>query len=296
MAALAHTVVSHAFTNATRPALMVPMAVGLVGAALTTFMRSPRRSVASEESAAEAAGQAKPAAGAPAPAFAPVLASETIALPAVPHQLQPMVPLRAIRPPFLVQIGDPSRAERAIKNTLVLGRQAGSDLVVQDPRVSRRHAEIASVDGACVVRDLNSANGTWVNDALVASDQRLHDGDVIRVGSTVFVYHDDREIARPRLVQTGGERRGVYFIRTSLSIGRLSGNDVVLEDRRVSRRHAQVALRDGGIYLRDLNSLNGTRVNGVLATGDHLLVNGDVIRLGEASFVYHNDLEAPNAA
>jgi pSer/pThr/pTyr-binding forkhead associated (FHA) protein len=56
------------------------------------------------------------------------------------------------------------------------------DIVVSDPAVSRRHAEIRRRDGQFVVVDLDSTNGTRVNGAGV-KDRVLADGDEIRVGS-----------------------------------------------------------------------------------------------------------------
>lgn len=68
--------------------------------------------------------------------------------------------------------------------------------------------------------------------------------------------------------------------RTALSIGRHRGCDIVLEQDDVSRRHALLRFRDGRWILQDLESTNGTFVNGVrvgrceLRAGDHLLVGG----------------------
>jgi hypothetical protein len=63
-------------------------------------------------------------------------------------------------------------------------------------------------------------------------------------------------------------------------IGRHSSCDVVLEDLAVSRRHAQLRFRDGSWILQDLDSTNGTRVNGV-AVGRCELRPGDRVVLGD---------------
>jgi hypothetical protein len=65
-----------------------------------------------------------------------------------------------------------------------------------------------------------------------------------------------------------------------LSLGRSRGSDVVLSDPEVSRRHAQLRFRDGKWILEDLQSRNGTTVNGVrvgrceLRPGDRLVIGG----------------------
>lgn len=57
--------------------------------------------------------------------------------------------------------------------------------------VSRQHASISFVDGSFVLEDLNSSNGTWVNENRLAANQPrpLRNGDVIRLGQLIiFVY------------------------------------------------------------------------------------------------------------
>ena len=70
-----------------------------------------------------------------------------------------------------------------------------------------------------------------------------------------------------------------------MSIGRGADNTIVLDDDSVSGHHAEVFIRDGQHFLRDLESTNGTRVNGQAIT-ETVLNNGDVICFGsiEGSF------------
>ena len=66
---------------------------------------------------------------------------------------------------------------------LTLGRLHDNDVVIDDPWVSRRHAEIISTHDGYRLRDLASSNGTFLTDRLIdASDYGLHDGDHIRLG------------------------------------------------------------------------------------------------------------------
>jgi pSer/pThr/pTyr-binding forkhead associated (FHA) protein len=222
---------------------------------------------------------------------------KTVVLPATTvRSSQAARAVRPIRPPFLVRVGDSSRVEYPVGRSLVLGRSADGRVAVPDPRVSRRHAEVVRVEaGVDVLRDLQSANGTLLNGRLVVGEQWLHEGDTITVGDTAFVYHNDLEIARPRLLRTDGPHRTVHPLGEGLVLGRLLDNDVPVADPEVSRRHAAVRAHGGVVSIRDLNSLNGTRVNGVLVAGDRPLRDGDVITLGKASFTYHNDFDAVNS-
>jgi predicted component of type VI protein secretion system len=65
----------------------------------------------------------------------------------------------------------------------VLGRSRSCDLRLEDGSISRRHAELAVRANVCLVRDLGSTNGTYVNDRRVRV-ARLRRGDVLTLGET----------------------------------------------------------------------------------------------------------------
>jgi len=73
----------------------------------------------------------------------------------------------------------------ATGQTIALGRLKGCDVVLDDEAASRRHCTITARDDACVVADLQSANGTFVNERRIATTE-LQKGDKIRIGSTVI--------------------------------------------------------------------------------------------------------------
>jgi len=66
---------------------------------------------------------------------------------------------------------------------MTVGRKGQNDLALADEAVSAHHCEFVAEGRWLVVRDLGSANGTYVNDRRVR-EARLHDGDVVRVGGT----------------------------------------------------------------------------------------------------------------
>jgi DNA-binding NtrC family response regulator len=76
---------------------------------------------------------------------------------------------------------------------------------------------------------------------------------------------------------------GIHFTPFSgtLTLGRTSDADVVLPSPRISRRHAKLSRREGTISLEDLDSRNGTFINGVRATSAPL-EHGDLVRLGSS--------------
>ncbi len=73
------------------------------------------------------------------------------------------------------------------ESPVVLGRLPECDVVVNDPNVSRRHAEFRATTDGVVVTDLGSTNGTRVNGAPVR-EQKLVSGDEVTVGSTTVVF------------------------------------------------------------------------------------------------------------
>ncbi|HXV04068.1 MAG TPA: FHA domain-containing protein [Gaiellaceae bacterium] len=74
---------------------------------------------------------------------------------------------------------------------------------------------------------------------------------------------------------------------TPVTIGRANDNDLAIDaDEFASVHHAKIEPRRDGIWLRDLDSTNGTFVNGVKVTQPRKLSPGDVIRIGETDLRY----------
>ena len=108
----------------------------------------------------------------------------------------------------------------------------------------------------------------------------------VAAGHTMVLDRDALLSAKPRAPQgvivarEGTVKREVRLSAEPITVGRDPKNDIVLDDRRVSRRHAEVRLRLGRYTLYDLASTNGTFVNGrriaemVLSDGDHIAIGG----------------------
>lgn len=72
----------------------------------------------------------------------------------------------------------------------VLGRHPDCDIVLDDGAVSRHHAQVVRRGTQFIVEDLNSRNGTFVNNQLVRQGQQLAPGDEIRICDLSFTFHD----------------------------------------------------------------------------------------------------------
>jgi hypothetical protein len=99
---------------------------------------------------------------------------------------------RAAAPTFghiLVREGKAAAYDFELKHKVtVIGRGTDTDVRLTDQAVSRRHAEIRVANGATMLNDLQSTNGTTVNGVAVTT-KALSDGDEIRLGETVLTYH-----------------------------------------------------------------------------------------------------------
>jgi hypothetical protein len=87
----------------------------------------------------------------------------------------------------MIEKGKAGKAFPLAKDRVIIGRLGESDLVVSDPGVSRRHAEVRHEDGKYVIADLGSTNGTMVNEATIG-ERVLEEGDRITVGRTVLEF------------------------------------------------------------------------------------------------------------
>jgi ABC-type multidrug transport system ATPase subunit len=197
-----------------------------------------------------------------------------------------------------------------------IGRSASNDIVISDSRTSRRHVEIVQESGVFWAVDAGSANGFYVNDQQVQRAQ-LQPGDIITIGlirmafqwgnlpapgqppggpaiSTVMVDPQavNQILANPNLPPQPVIIDENYLLHIDLrqhpvtSFGREQGvNDLVLDNPQVSRRHLQIAINNGSFGATDLNSTNGTYVNGQRIQAV-LLNDGDIINIGPYRFMF----------
>ena len=86
---------------------------------------------------------------------------------------------------------DPTGREHLLrKETTTIGRALENEIVVTSKRVSREHARVRREGWRAILEDLDSTNGTFLNDERVHAPVELHDGDRIQVGDVVFLFHD----------------------------------------------------------------------------------------------------------
>lgn len=226
-------------------------------------------------------------------------------------------------------------------SSLVMGREAGCDVVVPGKDVSRRHAEIVPSPKGYLLVD-SSTNGVYVNDARVQGQRVLTRGDVIRIGEESFRFYTDQAAATPapapppappppppgaesRLQNTsfgmpvsprpaaaaanpapappaggtggaplanflvrGGALKGTrLLVKTPIvNIGRADYNDLIIPDESISTSHAKLQRREGVWVLVDLESTNGTFVDGERIKADTPIAPGTMVRFGDIQLVF----------
>src|SRR3982751_4077079 len=78
-----------------------------------------------------------------------------------------------------------------------------------------------------------------------------------------------------------GKTTVVPLIRDEITIGRKEGNTIRLTERNVSRKHAKLVKQNGSVFIEDLTSYNGIKVNGDRIAGRAPINEGDRIQIGD---------------
>jgi len=214
---------------------------------------------------------------------------------------------------------------------VVLGRDPAVAQVVfapDDRAVSRRHASIRLEGDVHLLRDLESRTGTYLDGEPVA-EAELRDGDEFELGrggprlrfelsagGTVMVPIPNLKVVRPepgpereppprplpgtklRLTFLSGTRQGSFVEQAAavIRIGRAPGSSVwTPEDRVVSDQHAKIVRLEDAFVLMDLDSTNGTFLNGHRIERASLR-DGDVIGLGAGGPELRLQLLTPDLA
>ena len=194
--------------------------------------------------------------------------------------------------------------------TLRFGRDPDLNVVVRGDAariVSVRHAELRCENGAWLLADLGSRNGTYLNRSPVATGTPVKHGDLIRLGESGPQYRvvtsleleatlaehpglpvpakdaEQRAYGVTLLVTNSGKRFEARGTRIRLGRGReCEVQPVESNDTIVSRVHAELTVgTSGGLVVRDAESKNGTYLNGERIAKPMPVRLGDKIMLGQ---------------
>jgi ABC-type multidrug transport system ATPase subunit len=239
---------------------------------------------------------------------------------AKPAELVRVLPARTV---LTIRLQDVERDYAMDKLTLTLGRDPSSDIRIDHPVVSRRHAELEQGLHGTRIIDVGSANGLTFRGSQV-TQLLLADGDQLWITEAVSLIYkiqllpsEGKPAAEPSALEATpppraqdldvepapmyatmmgaeppveGLRKVDLRNRTELTIGRGPENDLQLDYPTISRRHARIQrVGSGNQYvIEDLHSSNGTVVNDDwIAPGEpHRLQAGSTMRIGPIKFIF----------
>lgn len=205
------------------------------------------------------------------------------------------------------------------KEIIRLGRALESDLIFDANAavISKTHAEIRRQNENYILNDLNSFNGTFLNQKRINAPEILQDGDVIQLGmsgpvirfnipglrlsprvpSPVVETTPQRGALIPKTVVVNKNQKGhaqtpdaqtnrelLYAlplgVKSHYKIGRAPGCDIRLDGLQISKHHASLFWTGPRIFIEDENSTNGVYINGSRLFGKTEVLAGDSIQIG----------------
>lgn len=203
------------------------------------------------------------------------------------------------------------------RDATIFGREKG-DIKIKDSEISSTHCQIQNIDGNYHIFDMNSSNGTFINDEQVVK-AKLKDGDIVKLGQTQFRFtlEDEKKVRHiPTLFKTpstsadstnslvntlidrelstsqhiymtlhvtygNGKKETININQRQIFIGRASSFGLFDQDPELSRKHLLVKLNETGeIFIEDQKSTNGSFLNGKKIHGMHIISDKDIIKVG----------------
>ncbi len=187
-------------------------------------------------------------------------------------------------------IVDPQGSQQRLALTgpeCVLGRDPSATVTLKDRKISRRHARVVQKGDAYWIEDLGSANGVLMDGRPISGPRKLTHGARFEIGGHAIVFEDEPAAAATTFALIG--RNGPYAQQSfllptgDLAVGRVDGNAIVIPDVSVSRQHALLHVSPAAVVVEDLDSSNGTWVNGVRVARRELAAT-DRVRFGNIEF------------
>lgn len=166
-----------------------------------------------------------------------------------------------------------------------IGKDESNDIVINNSTISRKHAIVTIADnGTASIRDLNSTNGVYVNGKRINTDTIIQHGDKVQLGNHVATFNEltnsqiDSKKEKTVVNRIDGYIQMPQGIKDQRKIGRDSSMQISYNQSDVSKHHATLCQLNGGVVvIVDMNSTNGTFVNGKRITGQMQLKKGDIV-------------------
>lgn len=183
-----------------------------------------------------------------------------------------------------------------VEPKVTIGRSIKNDLVVDDASVAEFHAAIHVRHEELSLEVIDANQPVQLNEKQVTKSAPLKINDVLTLGRVQLQVIDPKQEPKavPTVVRsesTGWSLKSnhsalankVFSINANTVVGRSSDCDIVLAAAHLSRRHAQLTVKEGLLYVKDLGSANGTFLNGE-PVREARVKRGDELRFDTLSF------------
>ena len=207
----------------------------------------------------------------------------------------------------LVDQNDGSIAEITHWETSI-GKVKANDIVLPLPSISRFHAVIAKRRKDWVVFDTSARTvGVLVNGEKVEKRAIIENGDILTIGSIDLKFECDEALSpksknqiRQQARQNSqgavaygvlvdiNSKRPVYLKKQDVLIGRGADCDIKINSEAVSSHHARIHKTTKGWAVSDLDSHNGTKLNGRYINQPQLIFDEDMLTFGDKVFIFYD--------
>jgi pSer/pThr/pTyr-binding forkhead associated (FHA) protein len=173
------------------------------------------------------------------------------------------------------------------QGTHVIGRRAECSIVLDHPSVSRQHATLIVHDRGCTLVNESLSNGIVRNGRPVADRADFRSDTTFAIGEVIVYIEPMPGGSEHALVATADSPvlMTIPLVEGTAVVGRAPTCEVPIDHSSVSRHHAKVVHHRGETVISDMGSTNGTRVNGQPASQPIIVRPGDLVQIGDLSFV-----------
>ena len=185
-----------------------------------------------------------------------------------------------------------------------IGKSKANDIVLPLPTVARFHAVIAKKRKEWVVTDTSARTiGILVNGEKVQGSAVIENEDIITIGNVPLKFICEEALSSNSKQEIRNQvksdniaygvlvdiktKRPVYLKKTDVLIGRGDDADIQIMSQTVSWHHARIHQTSRGWALSDLDSHNGTKLNGRFINQPQLIFAEDLITFGDKVFIFY---------
>lgn len=181
-----------------------------------------------------------------------------------------------------------------VDQVFTIGKNARNSLMLDGADIHDFHAELINERDTLFLVNKSAGATVWVNGTAIQEKTRVNAGDTITLGTLELELVDPKFHTNTKTTHNNSANwslfssaswleKNHYSVADTLLIGRDPSCDVSLPLEHLSRHHCQLEVRNGSLYVSDLDSANGTFLNGVRIK-DSVLKAGDKIKLDVITF------------